>query len=246
MTHFKPQSKSCPHTVKQQAAGQRPAQTQCVLLCVFVKIRSFGKAHICFSFSIKKTPCVDAGITRRSAINSTFVLRKTDKRTGSLPALFFFLACVELCFSRLGNREAAEKARTVDFLLGCRAEPGGPRGWNGERTGGEVNASALPCNNHEGLLTRLPCYWLFGRRYPLPQATDGGRRGGGAEGVSWRGEERKGKRRRRGKGLWPQLLRVAWRMKEGFWAERRRCLPVSPSGAWADEKWRSHLVPFPG
>lgn len=243
MTDFKPRSKSCPHTVKQQATGQRPAQTQCILLCVFVKIRSFGKAHICFSFSIKKTPCVDAGITRRSAINSTFVRQKTDKRTGSLPALFF---CVELCFSRLRNQEAAEKARTVDFLLGSRVEPGGPRGWNGERTGGEVNASALPCNNHEGLLTRLPCYWLLVAGILSLRLTDGGRRGGGglrdSRDAGRRGRARGGE----GQRSLATALRMAWRMKEGFWAERRRCLPVSPSGAGADEKWRSHLVPFPG
>lgn len=50
VTHLKPRRKSCPHTVKQQAAAQRPARTQCILLCVFVKIRPFGNPLVFLFF----------------------------------------------------------------------------------------------------------------------------------------------------------------------------------------------------
>lgn len=39
---------------------------------------------------------------------------------------------------------------------------------------GEVNASALPCNNHEGLLTWLPCYWLLVAGILSLRLADGG------------------------------------------------------------------------
>lgn len=89
-----------PHTVKQQASGQRPAQTQCLLLfCVCEKIKKNkkNKRHICFSFPIKKTLCVDVGITQRSAINNTFVpgKKRTKGREGGL--LLFWCVCVYVC-----------------------------------------------------------------------------------------------------------------------------------------------------
>lgn len=94
-----------PHTVKQQASGQRPAQTQCLLLfCVCEKIKKKikkNKRHICFSFPIKKTLCVDVGITQRSAINNTFVPGK--KRTkGREVGLLLFLVRVCLCVRACG------------------------------------------------------------------------------------------------------------------------------------------------
>lgn len=79
VTHLKPRRKACPHTVKQQAAGQRPARTQCILLCVFVKIRPFGKppAFSPFFRHQKESVCGDAGIVQWGAINSPFGLQQT-------------------------------------------------------------------------------------------------------------------------------------------------------------------------
>lgn len=72
-----------------------------------------------------------------------------------MPALFLW----NIVFLTRGKgRQLRKQGQWISFRL-----LGGARGLEDE-TGsgwGEVNASALPCNNHEGLLTRLPCYWLL-------------------------------------------------------------------------------------
>lgn len=114
VTHLKPRRKSCPHTVKQQVAGQRPARTQCILLCVFVKIRPFGNLLVFLFFFFlhqKESMCVDTAIMQWSAINSTFGLHNGQKDRKFACSFF-----VEYCFPNSRKREAAEKARTVDFF----------------------------------------------------------------------------------------------------------------------------------
>lgn len=49
-----------------------------------------NKRHICFSFPIKKTLCVNVGITQRSAINNTFVLGKKWTKGREVGPLLFF------------------------------------------------------------------------------------------------------------------------------------------------------------
>lgn len=106
--------------------------------------------------------CVEARIMLWSAINSTFGLHNRQK-----DGKFSFSCLQNIVFLTQGRmRQLRKQGQWISFRLlggvwGLKDETGRMR---------EVNASLLLCNRHEGLLTRLPCYWPFGRRYPLPQA----------------------------------------------------------------------------
>ncbi len=135
-----------------------------------------------FTFSPSKRACVcKTGITQWSAINSTFGLHNGQKGRKSSFSLLWNI--VFLTREEGGSWESKDSG----FLLGSWVGLEASRMKRGA-DGGEVNASTLPCNRHEGLLTRLPCYWLLVAGILSLRLTDGG-------GFSWYEEERKDERR---------------------------------------------------
>lgn len=130
----------------------------------------------------KESVCVEASIMQWSAINSTFW---PAQQTKGQEVLFFMF--VEYCFLNSGRgRQLRKQGQWISFRL-----LGGAWGLKDETGGrmGEVNASTLLSNRHGSLLTRLPCYWPFGRWYPL-RLVDGGR-------VLWYEESGEKKRKRK-------------------------------------------------
>lgn len=113
----------------------------------------------------KESVCVDAGIMQWSAINSTFGLHNGQKDRKFACSFF-----VEYCFPNSERgRQLRKQGQWISFRL-----LGGARGLLDETGMWELNASALPCNNREGLLTRLPCYWLLVAGILSLRLTDGG------------------------------------------------------------------------
>lgn len=128
-----------------------------------------GKHRVLRFFSLhqKESVCVEASIMQWSAINSTFW---PAQQTKGQEVLFFLF--VEYCFLNSGRgRQLRKQGQWISFRL-----LGGAWGLKDETGGrmGEVNASTLLSNRHGSLLTWLPCYWPFGRWYPL-RLVDGGR-----------------------------------------------------------------------
>lgn len=179
-----------------------------------------GKHRVLRFFSLhqKESVCVEASIMQWSAINSTFW---PAQQTKGQEVLFFLF--VEYCFLNSGRgRQLRKQGQWISFRL-----LGGAWGLKDETGGrmGEVNASTLLSNRHGSLLTWLPCYWPFGRWYPL-RLVDGGR-------VLW--YEESGEKKEEEDGQFCFLFfysQLWWWGGWGCWGRG-----VSVDGSWWSESW---------